>query len=82
MSPHREVIQAALAQDGIPTAIYYSKPLPFQPALSHLHHVAGDFPVAEAASLEVFSLPMHPHLEDAQIKRTAEIIKGAVDKAS
>jgi len=82
MSPHRKVIQAALAEDGIPTAIYYSKPLPFQPALSHLHHVAGDFPVAEAASLEVFSLPMHPYLEDAQIKRTAEIIKSAVDKAS
>lgn len=82
MSPHREVIQRALKEAEIPTAIYYSKPLPFQPALSHLHHVAGDFPVAEAASHEVFSLPMHPYLEGAQIKRTAEIIKSAVDEAS
>lgn len=78
LSPKRSSIQAALQAEGIPTAIYYGKPLHLQPALDHLGHQVGDFPVAEATSEQIFSLPMHPHLQSDQIDRTCDIILQAV----
>ena len=75
MSPKRDLIQAALKEEGIPTAIYYGKPLHLQPALNHLEHQVGDFPVAEKTSGEIFSLPMHPYLGAKQIEKTCEIIR-------
>ena len=36
-----------LKEDGIPTAIYYLKPLHLQTAFSHLGYGEGAFPVVE-----------------------------------
>ena len=47
---------------GIPSAIYYPKPLHLQTALAYLGHQAGDFPHSESAGERIFSLPMHPYL--------------------
>ena len=74
----RERVQAALSAAGIPSAIYYPKPLHLQTAFSHLGGKPGDFPVAEAASGTVLSLPMHPYLEDEQIDHVAAVVIGAV----
>lgn len=80
-SPHREAVQGALKEAGIPTAIYYDRPLPYQPALAHLEHSVGDFPEAEEASATIFSLPMHPFLDPEQVKRTAEVITKTITAA-
>ena len=48
-------------------------PLHLQPAFRHLGHSAGDFPVAERLSAEVVSLPMHPFLDQAQVRYVAEV---------
>ena len=74
----RERVQAALSAAGIPSAIYYPKPLHLQTAFSHLGGKPGDFPMAEAASATVLSLPMHPYLEDEQIDHVAAVVIGAV----
>jgi len=79
MSPKRDAIMASLKEDGIPTAIYYGKPLHLQPALSHLEHQAGDFPVAEKTSGEIFSLPMHPYITADQIGRTCDTILRTIE---
>jgi dTDP-4-amino-4,6-dideoxygalactose transaminase len=42
--------------------IYYARPLHLQDALEYLGHQRGDFPVSEAVSDRVISLPMHPYL--------------------
>jgi UDP-2-acetamido-2-deoxy-ribo-hexuluronate aminotransferase len=76
-SESRAMLQQALRVAGIPTAVYYPKPLHFQPAFRHLEYKAGDFPVSEDFSRRIFSLPMHPYLEDKQIDR----IVGAMKKA-
>ncbi len=62
----RAAIAKALAADGIPTAVYYPRPLHHQPA--YRDHVVppGGLPVSERLSGEVLSLPMHPYLEPAQ----------------
>ena len=58
----REALASKLKAQGIPTAVYYPKCLHEQPVFSALGHKWGDFPVAEQASREVLSLPMHPFL--------------------
>jgi UDP-2-acetamido-2-deoxy-ribo-hexuluronate aminotransferase len=57
---------------GVPTMIYYKKPLHLQKALSHLGYKAGDFPVSEDASERIFSLPMHPYLDENTISGIIE----------
>jgi dTDP-4-amino-4,6-dideoxygalactose transaminase len=58
----RDAVAAALRADGIPTAIYYRKPLHQQPAYRHCPSAGNGLPVSEALAHEVISLPMHPYL--------------------
>jgi UDP-2-acetamido-2-deoxy-ribo-hexuluronate aminotransferase len=60
----RDKARETLAAHGIPTGVYYPKPLHHHaPYRQEIH-----LPVTEAASREVMSLPMHPYLaaEDQQ----------------
>ncbi len=62
----RERIINKLKNNGIPTAIYYPKPLHLQTAFSNLGYSKGAFPVAEKVAGEIFSLPMHPYISQAE----------------
>jgi dTDP-4-amino-4,6-dideoxygalactose transaminase len=59
----RDALAAALKAEGIPTAIYYTKPLHRQPAYRDFPLAGGGVPVSEQLSAEVISLPMHAYLE-------------------
>lgn len=59
---HRGRLMDALKQAGIPSVIYYPKPLHLQTAYAPLGYTRGDFPVSEDISRRIFSLPMHPYL--------------------
>lgn len=75
MHPQRDKIINNLKDNGIPTAIYYPKPLHLQEAFAYLKHKAGDFPVCEAVAKEIFSLPMHPYLEGKDQEKIISLIK-------
>ncbi len=77
-SDRKQLIQSRLAENGIPTAVYYQTPLHLQQAFCFLGFSPGDMPVSEAASNNIFSLPMHPYLEDEQIDLICGIIKEAL----
>ena len=62
---HRTQLQAKLKDAGIPTAIYYPKPLHLQTAFKFLGYEEGDFPISEDFSSRIFSLPMHPYLSNS-----------------
>lgn len=62
LHPEREKIMAHLKECGIPTAIYYPKPLHQQEAFADLGYKSGDFPISEKTALEIFSIPMYPYL--------------------
>jgi dTDP-4-amino-4,6-dideoxygalactose transaminase len=62
----REILER-LKLRGIPTAIYYPKPLHLQKVNEDLGYSLGDFPVAEDIATRIFSLPMHPYLTDEEI---------------
>jgi len=66
---HRASLQGALKEAGIPTAIYYPKPLHLQTAFSSLGYGEGSFPVCEDFASRIFSLPMHPYLTKEQQKQ-------------
>ncbi len=66
---NRSEIQAKLKEQGVPSAIYYIKSLHLLDAFADLGYKLGDFPVSEAASEKVFSLPFHPYLDRATIDR-------------
>lgn len=65
----RQSWQEKLKSDGIPTAIYYGKPLHLQPAFSALGGKTGQFPIAESFAESVFSLPMHPYMAPEEFDR-------------
>lgn len=60
----RTALMGRLKKAGIPTAIYYPKPLHLQTAFAHLGYRPADFPESEAASQTVFSLPFGPYLKE------------------
>ena len=73
----RDRVQSELKSTGIPTVVYYPKPLNEQSGYAHLPSVPGGVPVSNKLAGQVLSLPMHPYLaEDVQ-----EYIVDAVIKA-
>ena len=59
----REALAAMLKREGIPTAIYYAKPLHRQAAYWRFPVADGGVPVSERLAEEVISLPMHAYLD-------------------
>ncbi len=70
----RASLQSKLKEAGIPSAVYYPKPLHQQTAFNHLEYKDGDFPISEEMSQRIFSLPMHPYLESADIEAICGVI--------
>ncbi len=71
---NREEVMKALSLQGIPTGIYYPKGLHEQSIFSDLGYKKGDFPVVEAVSQEVMSLPMHPFLKEEDQDRVVQAL--------
>lgn len=76
--PRRDRVLARLQAEGIGAGIHYPTPLHLHGALRHLGYRQGDFPAAERAAEEVLSLPMHPHLTEAEQERVAACLRAAL----
>jgi dTDP-4-amino-4,6-dideoxygalactose transaminase len=74
----RDALAAALKAQGIPTAIYYAKPLHRQAAYSSFPVAEGGLPVSEKLADEVISLPMHAYLDLATQERIIEAVRRAL----
>lgn len=73
-SSMRNKIKETLLKHGIPSVVYYPVPMHLQKALNFLGYKEGDFPVAEAVSKEILSLPIYPELPDEDLHEIAQII--------
>jgi dTDP-4-amino-4,6-dideoxygalactose transaminase len=73
----RDQLAADLKAQGIPTAIYYPRPLHKLAAYTSFPLAEGGVPVSEKLAEEVISLPMHAYLDAA----TQDRIIGAVRRA-
>ena len=74
---HRATIQSKLGESGIPTAVYYQKPLHLQKAFDHLGYAEGAFPVCEDISKRIVSLPMHPYLTKEDQEKIVQTMASA-----
>ncbi|MBA4421465.1 MAG: aminotransferase DegT, partial [Syntrophus sp. (in: bacteria)] len=72
----RAAFMAKLKGAGIPTAIYYPKPLHLQTAFASSGYREGDFPISEDCAQRIFSLPMHPYLAAEGRRRIADVLRG------
>jgi dTDP-4-amino-4,6-dideoxygalactose transaminase len=76
--PNRDAVQQRLADEGVPSTVYYPVPMHLQKMYAHLAGKPGMLPVAERAAEEVLSVPVYPELTAAQIHRVAEALAAAV----
>jgi dTDP-4-amino-4,6-dideoxygalactose transaminase len=70
----RSQVIEKMASLGVPAMVYYPKCLHLQEAFEDLGGRAGELPVAEKASGEVLSLPMHPYLTADDQNRVVEAL--------
>lgn len=75
----RTHLQKELKEQGIPTMVYYPKPMHLQGAFADLGYKKGNFPVAESLCERVLSLPMHPYLNEEDIRFVANAVKAALN---
>ena len=73
----RESFQARLKSQGVPTAIYYPRPLHRQPAYG-AHHDGSALPVSEHLSERILALPIHPDLDEAAVCHICDTIVAAI----
>ncbi len=74
----RDQLAAALKTQGIPTAIYYPRPLHKLAAYAGFPLSEGGVPVAEKLADEVISLPMHAYLDAPTQDRIIAAVKRAL----
>ncbi len=70
----RDAMQEELRRKGIPSMVYYKKPMHRQTAFAHLGYDDQDFEITNKLCDTVLSLPMHPYLESKDIQTIMEII--------
>lgn len=69
VSDRRDSIVETLAAEGIPTALFYPRPLHVQGPYQSYPVAGNGLPVTDRLAEQVVSLPMHPYLEgDAQAR--------------
>lgn len=73
----RDGLQAALKAQGIPSMIYYPKPMHEQTAFAG-NRVYVPCPNTQRLCDTVLSLPMHPYLEEETIHTVAEAVRAYV----
>ncbi|MEW6451052.1 MAG: DegT/DnrJ/EryC1/StrS family aminotransferase [Pseudomonadota bacterium] len=74
----RDKLAAALKERGVPTAIYYPKPLHRLEAYKTYPVVDNGIPVTDRLSEEVISLPMHSYLDAPTQDRIIEAVRDAL----
>lgn len=74
----RDRLQAELKNAGIPSMVYYPKPMHRQEAFSAFEYDDADFPNTIRLCDTVLSLPMHPYLTDVDIEQVVSVIKDKI----
>ncbi|MCL2312845.1 MAG: DegT/DnrJ/EryC1/StrS family aminotransferase, partial [Firmicutes bacterium] len=71
----RDILQKKLKENGIPSMVYYPKPLHMQSVYKNLGFEYVCLPQSEMASKCVLSLPMHPYLDAEAVNNIYNITR-------
>ncbi|WP_041544519.1 MULTISPECIES: DegT/DnrJ/EryC1/StrS family aminotransferase [Chelativorans] len=77
-TPARDKVRAALKEEGIPSVVYYEKPLHLQEAYAAYPRAPKGLEVSETLPERILCLPMHPYLSEADQDRVVATIRSAV----
>jgi UDP-2-acetamido-2-deoxy-ribo-hexuluronate aminotransferase len=75
----RDKLQEDLKAKGIPSMIYYIKPMHKQTAFAEMEFDEADFPVSNKICDRVLSLPNHPYLTEEDQHRVSEVVRRSVE---
>jgi len=73
--PERDALRKKLTEAGVGTLIHYPIPPYMQEAYADLGINSEAFPIANTLAREVLSLPLGPHLSDADAARVIEVVR-------
>lgn len=74
----RDAVQRRMKEAGIPTMVYYKKPMHRQGAFYGTRSGEADCPVTEDICDKVLCLPIHPYLEAGEIEVVAQELRKAL----
>ncbi len=75
----RTALQTSLRDAGVPTAIYYPRPLHQQPAYAAAHD-GVPLPVSEDLATRIMALPIHPDLSEAHVEQICDAVTQALQQ--
>jgi dTDP-4-amino-4,6-dideoxygalactose transaminase len=81
-TPKRDGLRAHLGEKGIPSVIYYVKPLHAQVAYRDYPRTPTGLAVSEDLPKRILCLPMHPYLSEADQDRIIETIRNYIGSNS
>ena len=70
----RDGLQAYLKENGVPSMVYYPKPMHLQTAFSDTKKYV-DCPVSEELCKKVLALPMHPYMNEEDLEKVCNCVK-------
>jgi len=76
----RDFVVESLNKEGVQARVYYPIPIHLQPSYKEFGFARGSFPVAERVASEVFSLPVHPALNDEDVNYVVEKVRGVLSR--
>jgi UDP-2-acetamido-2-deoxy-ribo-hexuluronate aminotransferase len=74
----RAAIMGRLKDANIPAGVYYPTPLHLQKCYEPLGHAKGAFPVTEALSDSVLSIPIHQYVTKEQVDKVSAVLRAAI----
>ncbi|MEL6921482.1 MAG: DegT/DnrJ/EryC1/StrS aminotransferase family protein [Pseudomonadota bacterium] len=77
-TPVRDELKAHLGEQGIPSVIYYVKPLHEQLAYNHYPVAPAGLSVTQSKPGQILCLPMHPYLADDEVDQVIDTIRSYV----
>ena len=77
-SERRDDLLRHLAEHDVHCGIHYPVPIHLQEAYRGAGQGTGSFPISEALTPRVLSLPMFPELQEDQLQRVADAVSGFV----
>ena len=71
----RDALQVKLKENGIPSMVYYVKPMHKQGAFEEYAYSDNDYEVTNELCDTVLSLPMHPYLREEDVNSVVKVIE-------
>lgn len=77
-SDERTKVMETLKASGIPSNVYYKKPMHSQGAFKDLPQTDEDLPVATDICSKVLSLPLHPYMNELMVEEICNVLISAL----